>query len=343
LDTHTGSGPSRRLLKRGQGPALAVVLLASVIAGGTIGYHLIEGWDFWRSFYVTVVAVTTVGLPDMSRRGEIFSILVLGAGITAALYTFTLIATIVVEGGVPNRLRRLRHARMLESLTDHFIVCGYGRIGTMVAREFRRQKFPYVVVERDGERVQAALDDGGLAVEADASREDVLHRVGISRARGLVAVVGTDADNVYTVLTARVLRPELFIVSRAESEDVTQKLRRAGADRVISPYQIGAVQIAQTAVRPAVVDFMDIAIGSENLELSMEQINISSASPLANTSLQNAGLRQRFGVIVVGIQRQDRHFDFNPDPNAMLLEGDKLIVLGSTESLKRLEHEGMGS
>jgi voltage-gated potassium channel len=318
------------------------VLLACVILGGTAGYHVIEGWSVWHSFYVTVVAVTTVGLPDLSPAGQVFSLLVLGAGITAALYTFTLIATIVVEGGVPKRLRRLRHARMLETITNHFIICGYGRIGSMVAREFHRQNFPFVVIDRDGDRVQAALEDGVLAVEADASREEVLQRIGIERARGLVAVVGSDADNVYAVMTARLMRPDLFIISRAETEDAAQKLGRAGADRVISPYQIGALQIAQTAVRPAVVDFMQLATSSDNLELSMEQITIGAESPLVNQSLVSAGLRQRFGVVVVGIQRHDRQLEFNPEPDAQLRANDKLIVLGRAESLKSLEQEALG-
>src|SRR5262249_52347804 len=155
------------------------------------------------------------------------------------------------------RLQRRRYSHMLETITDHFIVCGYGRIGSIVAHQFLKQKVPFVVIERDPNRLQAAIDDGALAVEADASREEGMKRVGIARARGLIAAVGTDAENVYAVLTARVLRPDLFIVSRAETEDATLKLKRAGADRVISPYQIGGVQIAQTALRPAVVDFVE--------------------------------------------------------------------------------------
>src|SRR5262249_3560903 len=175
------------------------------------------------------------------------------------LYTFTLLATVVVEGGLPKRLQRRRHERMLETIKNHFIICGYGRIGSIVAEQFRRQQIPFVVVERSPERVQAAIDAGSLSRESGASREDVLKRVGIDRARGLVAVVGTDAENVYAVLSARVMRPDLFIVGRAETDDATQKLKRAGADRVISPYQIGGLQIAQTAVRPAVVDFVELA------------------------------------------------------------------------------------
>jgi len=228
---------------------------------------------------------------------------------------------------------------MLETIKDHFIVCGYGRIGAIVARQFQRQRVPFVVIDRDPERLHAAMEDGVLAVEADASREDVLKRVGIARARGLIAAVGTDAENVYAVLSARVLRPDLFIVGRAETEDATIKLKRAGANRVLSPYQIGGVQIAQTALRPAVVDFMDLATSSENLELAMEQIPVTGTSGLANQSILDANLRQRFGVVIVGIQRQDLRMEFNPAPDTAIRAGDKLVVLGRPDSLKRLETE----
>ena len=292
----------------------------------------------WDAFYMTVLALTTVEAPlNLSRAGQAFTVVLLLFGVGAALYTFTLLATMVVEGGLPKRLQRRRHERMLETIKDHFIICGYGRIGSIVARQFRRQNVPYVVVERDPERLHAALEDGALGVEADASQEDVLTRVGIQRARGLIAAVGTDAENVYAVLSARVMRPDLFIIGRAETEDATIKLKRAGADRVLSPYQIGAVQIAQTALRPAVVDFMDLATSSDNLELAMEQIAVTTASALANQTILDANLRQRFGVVIVGIQRQDRRMDFNPDPEALMRGGDKLVVLGRPESLKRLE------
>jgi len=322
---------------RAQGPGFAVALLVSVALFGTVGYTLTERWSVWQAFYVTVLGITTVDLPPMSRGGQVFTVFLLVAGVGATLYTFTLLATVVVEGGLPKRLQRRREARMLETISDHFIICGYGRIGSIVAEQFRRQHIPHVVIERDAERVQLALDQGALSVEADASREEVLKRVGIERARGLVAVVGTDAENVYTVLSARVMRPNLFIISRAETDDATQKLKRAGADRVISPYQIGGMQIAQTALRPAVVDFVALATSADNLELAMEEITIADKSPFSNLSIVDANLRQRYGVIVIGIQRHDRRMEFNPEPDTRIEPGDKLVVLGRPDSLKRLE------
>jgi voltage-gated potassium channel len=327
---------------RPQGPGFAVALLLLVVAGGTIGYHVIEGWSFWHGFYVTILGITTVDLPAFSPRGQVFTVALLFAGVGSALYTFTLLATLVVEGGLPKRLQRRKYERMLDQLKDHFIVCGYGRIGSIVANQLQRQHVPFVVIERDPTRLQTAMDDGVLAVEADASREEVLKRVGIATARGLIAAVGTDAENVYAVLSARVLRPDLYIVGRAETEDATVKLKRAGADRVISPYQIGAIQMAQSALRPAVVDFMALATSSENVELAMEEITIAPGSAFATQSILDANLRQRFGVIVVGILRQDKHMEFNPEPDTAIRGGDKLVVLGRPESLKRLEQEAHG-
>ena len=264
--------------------------------------------------------------------------LLLIGGVGTALYTFTLLATAVVEGGLHLRLEQRRIRHMIERLDQHFIVCGYGRIGSVVAAELKRQGIPFVVVERNPERVHEIIAAGMLAVEADASREEVLQRLGVERARGLIAAVGTDAENVYAVLTARVLAPNLFIVGRAETDDAERKLLRAGANRVVSPYHIGAVHMAQTALRPAVVDFVQLATGSGNLDLSIEQVRISVGSPLAARSLVDANLRQRFGVIVVGIQRSGGQLEFNPSPEAVMQAGDQLVVLGSRlRSLRDLE------
>ena len=325
---------------RVQGPAFAVILLVSVLAGGTLGYVLIERRSAWDAFYMTVLAVATVESDShMSRAGQAFTVVLLLGGVGAALYTFTLLASVVVEGGLSKRLQRRRYARMLETITDHFIICGYGRIGSIIARQLQRQRVPFVIIDREVERVQSAISDGALAVEGDASREEVLKRVGIERARGLIAAVGTDAENVYAVLSARVLRPDLYIVGRAETEDARAKLKRAGANRVLSPYEIGAVQLAQTALRPAVVDFMTLATSSDNIELAMEEIAIGQRSSLAAQSIGDANLRQRFGVIVVGIQRRDLRMEFNPEPDTVISAGDKLVVLGRPDSLKRLEME----
>jgi voltage-gated potassium channel len=315
-------------------------LLAAVIASGTLGYVVIEGWSAWDAFYMTVTTVATVGYREvnpLSRAGQVFTVGLVVGGVGAALYAFSAITAFVIEGGWRRYLDERRYTRMIDSLSDHYVLCGYGRIGSIIAREFQRQKVPFLIVDRNPDLVGRASAAGYLTIEGDASQDDTLRRARIDQARGLVAAVGTDAENVYSVLTARVLNPGLFVIARAESEDSIAKLRRAGADRVISPYQIGAVQMAQTALRPAVVDFVEIATSSDNLELSMEQVKINRRSSLDGHSLADAGLRQRFGVIVVGIQRSGGRMEFNPSPDTVMTADDQLVVLGNAGNLKELE------
>ena len=322
------------------GSRLAVLLVVLVLVAGTIGYMVVEGWSAWDALYMTVTTVTTVGFREvhpLSWRGQAFTVVLIIGGVSTVLYTLSLLAAGLVEGRVGRRFEQRRRERMIDALTNHFILCGAGRIGLIIADEFRRQQVPFVVIDRDPDAVQEVIARGDLAVEADASREDILQKLGIDRARGLIAALGTDAENVYAILTARGLRGDLFIVARADSDDAGRKLLRAGADRFISPYQIGATQMAQTALRPAVVDFVQLATSSENLELTMEQVKIAPESALGGRSIVEANLRQQFGVIVVGIQRCDGRMEFNPEPDTIMHAGDHLIVIGRPEQLKDLE------
>jgi voltage-gated potassium channel len=337
----TGTSPRRSPWWAGW--RLSVLLLAAITLGGTAGYVVLEGWSLWDAFFMTVISVTTVGygyVHPLSRAGEVFTVILVTVGVATVLYTFSFLMARVVEGDLQDTWARRRRERMLEELTQHFILCGFGRMGEIIAQEFARQSVPFVIVERDPERMQHAIEAGFLAVEADASSEQVLKRVHIDRARGFIAAVSTDAENVYAVLSARLLRPDLFIIGRAETEDAKSKLVRAGADRVVSPYQIGGLQLAQTALRPAVVDFVQLATSSENLDLNMEQIRIEDGAPLANRTIIEANVRQRFGAIVVGIQRANGAMEFNPPPETVMRSGDHLVVLGRADSLHHLQIEG---
>ncbi len=310
-----------------------------MILGGTFGYVVIERWSVWDAFYMTVTTVATVGYREvhpLSTAGQAFTLLLIFVGVGTALYAFSVLAAVVVEGGWPKYVERWRYVRMINNLSDHYVICGYGRIGSIVAAEFTRQKMPFVIVDRDPARVLQANQHGHLAVEGDASREDTLKPLGIERARGLVAAVGTDAENVYAVLTARVMKSDLFIIARAEGEESVSKLKKAGADRVISPYKIGAVQIAQTALRPGVVDFVEIATSSDNLELSIEEIRVEEKSILAGRPLAEVIQRDKMNVVVVGIQHTHGRMEFNPTRDTVLHAGDHLIVLGSASTLKDL-------
>lgn len=319
---------------------LSVVLLAIVITLSTAGYVVIEGWSVFDALYMTVTTVTTVGYGEvhpLTRSGRAFNMIVVIVGVATVLYTFSFLMAQLVEGDLQGRWVRRRREHMLDELENHFIICGYGRMGQVIAGEFSRQSVPFVIVERDPGRMQEAIEAGYLAVEADASSEQVLTRIGIGRARGFIAAVSTDAENVYAVLTARLLRPDLFIIGRAETEDAKGKLVRAGADRVLSPYLLGGLQLAQTALRPAVVDFVQLATSSDNLDLNMEQVRIGEGSSLEGRTILESTLRQRFGVVVVGIQRAAGGMEFNPSPESRMGAGDFLVVLGRASTLRGLE------
>jgi voltage-gated potassium channel len=325
-------------------PQLAAVLLSIIVLGGTEGYMLIEGWSAWDAFYMTIISLTTVGYREvhpMSRAGEAFTTVLLVGGVGTVLYSFTLLGARVIEGTLHNPWERRRVLHMLEQLENHFIVCGYGRIGAIVVDDFERQGVPYVVIERDPARLQILRDAGRLVVEGDASSEDVLSKAGVARARGLIAAVSTDAENVYAILSARLMQPSLYIIGRAESDESARKLKKAGADRVISPYQIGGLHMAQLALRPAVVEFVQLATSSEFLELSMEQVEVKQEGPLAGQTIIGSNLRQSFGVIVIGIRRASGRMEFNPPSDARMDAGDSLVVLGTNDQLRDLaRHAG---
>lgn len=320
-------------------PAIAVLLLAVIVVTGTLGYGVIEGWEPWDAFYMTMITLTTVGYREvhpMSRMGEAFTTILLVVGVGTMLYSFSLIGARVIEGSLQPQWERRRIARMLEALRDHFIVCGYGRIGSIIVDEFRRQQVPHVIIERAPSRVHQLLEAGHLAIEGDASSEDVLTRAGIHQARGLIAAVSTDAENVYTILSARLMNPSLYIIGRAESDESSRKIKQAGADRVMSPYEIGGLHMAQLALRPTVVEFVQLATSSEFMELSMEQIAVRPGGPLAGATIIGANLRQAFGVIVIGIRRVSGRMEFAPPPDARMEAGDHLVVLGPNDRMADL-------
>ncbi|MEZ5287870.1 MAG: potassium channel protein [Vicinamibacterales bacterium] len=325
-------------------PVLAILLLSAITAVGTAGYMVVEGWSLWDSFYMTIISLTTVGYREvhpLSPQGEVFTAVILILGVGTVLYSFTLIGARVIEGTLQQGWERRRVTYMLSQLKQHFIVCGYGRIGSIIVDEFVRQHVPYVVIERDAERARALRERGQLVIEGDASSEDVLTQAGVGRARGLIAAVSTDAENVYTILSARLMQPALYILGRAESDESARKIKRAGADRVISPYQLGGLHMAQLALRPTVVEFVQLATSSEFLDLSMEQIEVRDEGPLVGQTLIGANLRQIFGVIVVGIRRITGRMEFNPPPDARMEAGDHLVVLGPNERLAALNrHAG---
>jgi voltage-gated potassium channel len=307
---------------------------------GTLGYHFTEDISYFDSLYLTVITVTTVGYGDLfphTAPGKLFTMLLLLGGVFTLFYAVTEVIRAIVSGEVQEAMGRQHMERSLAQLRDHLIVCGYGRMGRLVCQEFSRQRMPFVVIDRNADLLAGFAVEHGIPLHGDATSDDVLRRAGIGRAKALVTVAASDADNLYITMSARLLNEKLFIVARAEEVASEQKLVRAGANRVVSPYQIGGVRVAQAVLRPTVVDFIELATQTEHVELQIEETQIAPHSPLAGTTLKDSRLRQDLGVIIVAIKRASGSMVFNPPPETTLAAGDILIAIGDRRHLDRLE------
>lgn len=315
------------------------IAILGVIMLGTTGYVLVEGWGLFDAFYMTIITLTTVGYEEvhkLSTRGRFFSIVLMLTGVGTMFYTFGVGARVLLEGELRNILGRKRLSKKIEGLKNHYIVCGYGRMGRIICEELTRHKAPLLVVEGTPEIV-AAMDKELLVLQGDATQDSILNEAGIERASGLISVLASDADNLYVVLSARGLNPKLRIVARASQEGSVQKLLRAGADNVVSPYYIGGLRIAHSLLKPAVVDFIEFATRSENLELQMEEIRVDEKSRIINQSLHESGIRKDLGVIIVAIKRESGEMEFNPTSTSIIRKGDTLIAMGQMDQLQAME------
>jgi len=321
----------------------SVLLLLLLVAFGTAGFMLISHSSFLDALYMTVITISTVGFGEtftLGTGGRLFTILLIFVGVGFVLYLFSRITEAIVEGGLRATLGRLRMKKEVARLRDHYIVCGFGRIGQVICKILAENRKPFVVVERRGELVDRIADIGYLALEGEAADEDTLTAAGIERARGLIAVVSTDADTVYITLTARGMRPDLFIIARSSGADgAEKKLIRAGADRVFSPYEIGATRMAQEVVRPTVVDFVDLAIQGGELGLRLEELSVPDDAPYAGKTLIDSGIRREHDLIVVAIKSRDGEMRFNPTPSTVINGGDILVVLGDVSNIEALAGE----
>jgi voltage-gated potassium channel len=314
----------------------ALALLGAVIVVGTIGYVLL-GFGALDALYQTVTTVATVGYREvqpLSTAGKVFTMALILFGVGAALYAFSVLIETLLEGRIHELLGRRRMNRAITSMSDHTIVCGWGRVGRSIAAEVAHGGRPIVVIDHDEQRLE---DCPHPTVLGDATDDAVLDAAGIGRAASLVAALDADAANSFVVLSARAVRPDLFLVARVRSVENEAKLLRAGADRVVNPQHIGGARMAAFVLRPHVAEFLDVVMHESNLEFRLEELEVSPRSPVAGQSLRQAHLRDRSGALVLAVRSDDGTFRSNPPPETVLEAGQVLIAIGTEGELRALE------
>ncbi|BAU24069.1 potassium transporter TrkA [Caldimicrobium thiodismutans] len=316
---------------------LGIFWLSTLIFGGTLGYIIIEGANPFDALYMTVITITTIGYEEyvpLSTAGRIFTIFLALGGVGFFFYILAVFSEIVVKNTVEN-LWGKKMEKQIAKLKDHCILCGFGRIGRYIY-EFIHQEIPMVVIEKNSEILKELKEKGILHLEGDATSEEILIKAGIERAKYLVAVLGEDAENVYIVLTARNLNPQLYIVARADNPRVEKKLLQAGANRVLSPYVIGARKMALSLLKPNVMDFMEIASPELQMDLQIEEIFVEEGSTLAHKTILESKIREQTNAIILAIKRRSGEMVFNPSSQEKILPGDILIALGERKKLEIL-------
>jgi voltage-gated potassium channel len=319
---------------------ISITVLFALVTLGATGYMLIERWRFLDALYMTVITLGTVGFKevhDLSDAGKLFTITLIVVGVSVLGYIVGSLAQIMFEGQIQRIIGRKKVEKKIDSLQDHYIICGFGRIGQLICKEFAAKPIPFLVIEKHPEAHEKLHHEEYLHLRGDATEDETLLRAGIKRAKGLISVVTSDTENVYITLTARGLNPDLYILARSGEEGSEIKLRRAGANKVVSPYVIGGGRMAQAILRPNVVDFIEIATGREHLELQMEEIMIPADSGFVGENLISSGFRKETGTIIVGIKKGSGKMVFNPDSHSRLEADDTLIVLGHPASILKLE------
>ena len=324
----------RRLLR-------IAIAIALTLAMGTVGFTVVEHWPLFDSFYMTLITITTVGYEEihpLSQGGRIFNSFLILFGVSTMFFAIGGMTQIIIELELNQYFGKRRIRAMIENLSNHYIVCGYGRVGRGAATALRSAGVSFVIIDRNDDKVERAIHDGMLGVQADANSDDTLRDVGIMRAAGLIATLSTDADNLFLVISARTLNPELKISARIAEITSSDKFRRAGAEYVFAPYDITGNRMAEALIRPHVYQFLDFTTrpGELGLNVSLEQVPVSETSELAGQSLRHLQLRRDLGIIVLAIRKPDGDMLFNPPAEAEICGGDCLIVMGAQDALRNL-------
>ena len=318
---------------------ISVTLLAATIFFGTMGYVLFEDMTPFEALYMTVITISTVGFSEikpLTVYGRVITLIVITTGVSIGGYTLGMLLRMFIEGELKKSYGRRKLEKQISKLQNHIIVCGFGRIGRLICHELKADEKEFVVIEKAQAAVDQLEKEGHPYLMMDATSEEALIAAGILKAKGLVTAVRSDANNVFITLTAKGIRPDIFIMSRTSDPKNEDKLKRAGASRVVCPYLIGGRRMAEMLKRPTVVDFIDVAMMGNKLGLVMEEAMVGQKSNLIGKNLIESGLRKEYGVIIVAIKRPDQDMIFNPLPTEVLRMGDVIVVLGKKDDLKRM-------
>jgi len=321
--------------------AYIVASLGLAVITGTVGFMLVEGYPLFDAFYMTLITISTVGYHEihpLSHAGRIFNSFLIIFGVTTMFFAIGAMTQSIIELELGEYFGKRRAKRMIDKLEKHFIICGFGRVGRNAAHELKRAGVPFVIVDKNPERVEKAMMAAMLAVAADSTRDDTLRSVGVERARGLVSALATDADNLFVILSAKNLNPNLYVATRAGEEEAEDKLRRAGADAVFAPYTTAGYRLAQAVLRPHVFQFFDVATKSMGLDVIIEQVRVPESSEYVSRSLEQTNIRRDLGVIVLAIRKGDGRMVFNPPAETVISGSDHLIVMGEPKNLRTLEN-----
>ena len=316
---------------------LAIVLAVTAI--GTLGYMVLFDWSFSDALYMTVITLTTVGFREVHEMGtfaaRLWTMLLAVSGVAIIFGSIGIVAETIIGDAASGRQEAKRMREAVDALRDHYIVCGYGRVGSTVARELDHTGERLVVIDILAASLERAAADGHLVVQGDATDDATLRHAGVDHARGLITAIDSDANNVYVTLSARAMNPDLFVVSRANTAGSEAKLLQAGANRVVSPYTMAGRRIAELAIRPRVVDYIDAALSHGNLSFSLEEIRVDATSPLLGVTV---GKLRADGVIALAILQQDGAYEANPPETRAIQDGESVIASGSTEALAGLRN-----
>lgn len=319
--------------------SVAATLLGLVLLTGVIGYHFIEGWGFLDALYMTVITIATVGyreLAPLTDTGRVFTIFLIFAGVGSIAYTFGAVVEFMVEGHLRMLLEGRRMQKRIAELQNHHIVVGIGRVGSVVARSLAEEGASFVVIDSCDECRESAEDAGWLFVHGDATNEDVLKEAGVTRAKGLVTALDTDADNLFVSLTARSLNPDIYIVARSSSVVSEAKILRSGADRVLTPNVIGGRRMADMVLHPIVSDYLDVVTRGDEIEFRLDSVKVSASSGLIGISIRDAQIRNRTGAYILAVRTASGELNSNPPADTVFAVGDELVVLGTREQHRAL-------